>query len=396
MLHLPTVVGISLFLNILISCFFLSVYLCKKQTCYMYFALACGAFATAEVLACLRVIIENPFVTHYLADLFIIASPLFAIAGLKQVTSMQSNSYASFKIILGGSALVLMPIYDVTAGQLLTSFIIACLFLVAANTVYKMHTNATAQKNMLLVFFVLHSVIMFIQVVLLGMQLMTTIALNFIQPLQVILINHLFLATATALVMPFVLFADIEAKLQRLVNRDTLTGLLNRRGFLLDGEKISRHVKTHDQSLAVVMIDIDHFKSVNDQFGHSTGDMAIKWIAQHILSQLNDYDIAARIGGEEFALVLPEQSLSQASYTAQKLCDVIREHTLKYKGNTINLSVSIGVACKDANTQSIKGLLDLADKRLYIAKSQGRNQVVATDEHARQKKQNLVFNNQVN
>ncbi|KTF18024.1 GGDEF domain-containing protein [Pseudoalteromonas sp. H105] len=392
MLHLPTVIGISLFLNMLISSFFLCVYLRKKQSCYLYFALACSAFALAEILACLRVIIDNAFITHYLADLLIITSPLFAIIGLQLATSSQNKSFTSLKVALGGTALVLMPIYDVIAGQLLTSFIIACLFLVAANTVYKMKTNAVFHKKILLGCFVLHSVIMFIQVAILGIQLMAISTFDFSQPLQVILINHLFLATTTALIMPFVLFADIEAKLQRLVNRDTLTSLLNRRGFFIDGEKTSRHVIKHHQDLAVVMIDIDFFKNVNDQYGHSTGDMAIKWIAQHILSQLNDHDIAARIGGEEFALILPEQSHSQATHTAQIICNVIRQHTLKYKGNTINLSVSIGVACKDNKTQTIKGLLDLADKRLYVAKSQGRDQVVAIDSAETHMEETILLN----
>ncbi|WP_369669690.1 GGDEF domain-containing protein, partial [Enterococcus faecium] len=78
------------------------------------------------------------------------------------------------------------------------------------------------------------------------------------------------------------LFADLEAKLQRLVNRDALTNLQNRRGFFINGDKISKELKSHKHALSVVMIDIDHFKKVNDQYGHSTGDMAIKWIAQHI------------------------------------------------------------------------------------------------------------------
>ena len=98
------------------------------------------------------------------------------------------------------------------------------------------------------------------------------------------------------------------------------------------------------------------------------------------MAQLNDNDIAARIGGEEFALLLPDQSLNQAQVTAQKLCDAIRGHSLRFKGNTINLSVSVGISSSyDANA-SIKILLDQADKRLYIAKAKGRDQVVISDQ----------------
>lgn len=380
MLHLPTVIGISLLLNLLISCFFLSVYFHKKQPCYLYFSLACAAFVGAEVLACLRLVIDQPFITHYLADLFIITSPLLAIVGLKSVSGAEKALLMPYTSVLGISAIILLPLYSTTSGQLLTSLIIACLFLYAATLVFNMNTNAALQQKILLACFSIHSLIMFIQAALLAAPLITTAVYNFSQPLQVILINHLILATATAVVMPFVLFADLEAKLHRLVNRDTLTNLLNRRGFFINGDKISKKIKTHKHALSVVMIDIDYFKKVNDQYGHSTGDMAIKWIAQHILNQLNDNDIAARIGGEEFAILLPEQSISQAKQTTQNICIAIRENTLKYKGHTLNLSVSAGVSCCDTHSCSIKTLLDLADKRLYIAKSQGRDQVVSTDE----------------
>ncbi|OUS68051.1 hypothetical protein B5G52_20570 [Pseudoalteromonas sp. A601] len=380
MLHLPTVIGISLLLNILISCFFLSVYFYKKQRCYLYFSLACGTFAVAEVLACLRLVIDQPFITHYLADLFIIASPLLAIIGLQKVSHKAKPALPYF-IILATSALVLLPLYDLSGGQLLTTIIIATLFLYAATIVYKINTNAHLQQKILLACFSIHSLIMFIQAALLAAPLTSLTVSDFTQPLQVILINHLILATATAVVMPFVLFADLEAKLQRLVNRDSLTNLLNRRGFFINGDKISKELKSHKHAFSVVMIDIDHFKKVNDQYGHSTGDMAIKWIAQHILNQLNDNDIAARIGGEEFAILLPEQTLNQAKRTTQNICVAIRENTLKYKGNTLNLSVSAGVSCCDTHTCSIKRLLEFADKRLYIAKSQGRDQVVSTDQN---------------
>lgn len=379
MLHLPTVIGISLLLNILISCFFLSVYFYKKQPCYLYFSLACGTFASAEVLACLRLVIEQPFITHYLADLFIIASPLLAIIGLQKV-SHKARPALPYFIVLVISALVLLPLYDLSGGQLLTTIIIATLFLFAATIVYKLNTNAHIQQKILFACFTIHSLIMFIQAALLAAPLISTTIYDFTQPLQVILINHLILATATAVVMPFVLFADLEAKLQRLVNRDSLTNLLNRRGFFISGDKISKQLKAHKHALSVVMIDIDHFKKVNDQYGHSTGDMAIKWIAQHILNQLNDNDIAARIGGEEFSILLPEQTLNQAKRTTENICIAIRENTLKFKGHTLNLSVSAGVSCCDTYSCSIKSLLELADKRLYIAKSQGRDQVVTTDE----------------
>lgn len=390
MLHLPTVISISLLLNILIGGFFITVYKYKKQRCYLYLGASCAVFVAAQIFACLRIVLDNTFITHYLADLCIIISPVLAIIGLQKITYAHKSTNRHFLTLIFVSSIVLLPIYAVTAGQMVTSIIIATLFMYAAYLVHKMKCAAPIQQKILSACFISHSIIMYIQSMMLAAPHITNTVLDFHQPLQAILINHIILATTTALVLPFLLFVNIEEKLQRLVNHDTLTCLLNRRGFFMQGQAQIKQGIAHQQSFAVVMIDIDHFKRVNDKYGHSTGDTAIKWIAQHIMAQLNDHDIAARIGGEEFALLLPDQSLYQAKETAQRLCDAIREHSLHFKGNSIDLSVSVGISSSyDANA-SIKTLLDQADKRLYIAKAKGRDQVVICDHQAGQMVNNTM------
>lgn len=380
MLHLPTVMSISLLLNVLIGGFFFTVYNYKKQPCYLYLGGSCMVFVAAQILACLRIVLDNPFITHYLADMCIIISPILALIGLQKVTNLTKNTNRHFLTLVIVSAIVLLPIYAITAGQLVTSIVIATLFIYGACLVHKMKCVAPMQQKILSGCFISHCLIMYIQAFMLVAPLVSNSATDYSLWLQIILVSHVILATATALVLPFLLFVNIEENLQRLVNHDVLTRLLNRRGFFMQGEKLLKQGVAYQQSFSIVMIDIDYFKSVNDKYGHSTGDTAIKWIAQHIMAQLNDNDIAARIGGEEFALLLPDQSLNQAQVTAQKLCDAIRGHSLRFKGNTINLSVSVGISSSyDANA-SIKTLLDQADKRLYIAKAKGRDQVVISDQ----------------
>nr|MDC2855591.1 GGDEF domain-containing protein [Ningiella sp. W23] len=130
------------------------------------------------------------------------------------------------------------------------------------------------------------------------------------------------------------------------------------------------------------MLDIDLFKQVNDQYGHETGDEAIKWIAQHINELFFELGVTARIGGEEFAIFLNQQNLAQSKQLAQKLCSSINEYPFYFNNHSIALSVSAGVSSMLVRELNMQELLLQADKRLYLAKETGRNKVVTHDEKA--------------
>ncbi|MGO3444882.1 MAG: GGDEF domain-containing protein, partial [Pseudoalteromonas distincta] len=138
--------------------------------------------------------------------------------------------------------------------------------------------------------------------------------------------------------------------------------------------------KNIDKNVSVILLDIDFFKRVNDQFGHETGDQAIKWISQHIKEQFLNVGISARIGGEEFAILLPDYSLSAAKNDAEQLRKNISIQPFYHDGQHISLSVSAGVSNAINGEATIKELLAYADKRLYLAKETGRDKVVTFDE----------------
>lgn len=158
--------------------------------------------------------------------------------------------------------------------------------------------------------------------------------------------------------------------------RDSLTGLHNNGEFhrLLKAE-IARSLR-YQHSFAVLMLDIDHFKRINDNFGHPAGDAALRQLAAVLTSGLRPVDCVARYGGEEFAIILPETALPGAVHVAERLCRTVFEaHVEVGVQKTINISVSIGLAIFPEHAPSGPELIALADRALYEAKNAGRNRV---------------------
>jgi diguanylate cyclase (GGDEF)-like protein len=157
---------------------------------------------------------------------------------------------------------------------------------------------------------------------------------------------------------------------------DSLTSLGNRRAF--DEEFASRfeHAQRYSRPLSIALIDLDHFKSVNDRSGHTAGDGVLRGIAQIIEHSTRRTDFPARIGGEEFAVLLPETSLFEALHVAEKIRSTIDGATIRTEGAVHQVTVSIGIAnVPHSIVSSAKMLFDAADQALYRAKNRGRNRV---------------------
>jgi diguanylate cyclase (GGDEF)-like protein len=164
-------------------------------------------------------------------------------------------------------------------------------------------------------------------------------------------------------------------QLEKLATIDSLTGLYNRRHFLICADaEWSRFLRYH-RSVSVLMVDIDHFKSVNDRYGHGVGDEAIRAVAEACLAGKRKSDIVGRLGGEEFAILLPETSLSRAEIVAERIRKKIAERSLTtYKVN-FKVTASIGVAEASAGMSGFDVLIRAADQALYQAKANGRNRI---------------------
>lgn len=168
-----------------------------------------------------------------------------------------------------------------------------------------------------------------------------------------------------------------EDTLRRLANTDGLTGVLNRRSFSEEGGLLFSLAERHDRDLAVLMIDADHFKSVNDTHGHDIGDLVLKVLAKEVAVTLRNTDLFGRLGGEEFAALLPETDPVGAEDIAWKVVEAVRALSVQLPGgNTLKFTVSVGVGCRQAGVSNLDAALKEADKALYAAKQGGRNRVV--------------------
>lgn len=167
------------------------------------------------------------------------------------------------------------------------------------------------------------------------------------------------------------------AELRETALRDPLTGLYNRWSIEALPEIVKHRAAA--QHTALVLIDIDHFKRVNDNYGHSAGDAAIKHCANSIRRTFRGDSLIARIGGEEFVVLLPGRNVDHAYKLAEKLRSTLETRTLTFPGKSITLTVSIGISHGKADAASLPGLLEKADVCLYRAKAAGRNRIEIDD-----------------
>jgi len=171
----------------------------------------------------------------------------------------------------------------------------------------------------------------------------------------------------------------MQKELERLAPTGSLTGLYNRRIFMQRLEEAVERVRRHGSVLSVLIFDLDFFKSINDTYGHDTGDVVLVAVARVTTDVKRLSDVAARIGGEEFALLLPETDQQGAVQLAQRLRSSIEKRAyLSTSGVPVQVTASIGVAMATKDTQEVEKLLSSADKQLYQAKNNGRNRVCST------------------
>jgi diguanylate cyclase (GGDEF)-like protein len=155
-----------------------------------------------------------------------------------------------------------------------------------------------------------------------------------------------------------------------------MTGLYNRRHFLEQADAEWSRFQRYQRPLSMLMVDIDHFKQVNDRYGHAVGDEAIIAVAKACASGKRQSDIVGRLGGEEFAVLLPETDLAQAAIVAERLRNTIAAQVMMAHKVHFKVTVSIGIAAASLSMSGFDVLMRAADQALYQAKDQGRNCVV--------------------
>lgn len=165
--------------------------------------------------------------------------------------------------------------------------------------------------------------------------------------------------------------------LRRALSCDHLTGLANRRAFFEAGERECRRWQGRPRALSLIIFDADHFKAINDSYGHPAGDAVLRHLAEALQALFRTIDVVARLGGEEFVVLLPAADVDEALLAAQRLCARVAAQAVGTEEGAIRYTVSAGVATMDSEVHDLDGLIKRADQALYRAKANGRNRAEA-------------------
>lgn len=167
----------------------------------------------------------------------------------------------------------------------------------------------------------------------------------------------------------------MQGELENMARQDCLTRIYNRRYFLeLGGREVAR-ASRNGYPLSLVGFDVDHFKRVNDSYGHEAGDIVLMRLAALVRDRVRETDIFGRMGGEEFAILMPDTGLDGARHLAENLREMIASDRITHKNILLSCTASFGIACHTDENDSLDALLRLADCSMYKAKSMGRNRV---------------------
>jgi diguanylate cyclase (GGDEF)-like protein len=174
---------------------------------------------------------------------------------------------------------------------------------------------------------------------------------------------------------------ELLTQLHQLVNRDSLTGAMSRQAFIDACKAVLARGGSAEGTVALLMLDMDHFKCINDAYGHAAGDKALKAFAAKVLDVLGEPAVFGRLGGEEFAVLLQQNSAQQAHLIADRIRTAIEELAIAHEGHSFAISISGGIAVQSQGDRpTLEALLARADRALYLAKAAGRNRVVADDD----------------
>jgi two-component system, cell cycle response regulator len=183
-----------------------------------------------------------------------------------------------------------------------------------------------------------------------------------------------------AAIFKFLTGANVETsyheEIYRMTIVDGLTGVHNKRFFLEFLDREMARCQRHGRPLSLVMFDIDHFKAINDQHGHLTGDYVLKELARRLSQRIRREELLSRYGGEEFAAVLPETGRAGALEFGEQIRLLVAREPFEFEGDKLPVTISVGIAILEADPIDLANFIKLADDNLYKAKRGGRNRVV--------------------
>lgn len=371
---------LTLMVNLMIGCYLAMVYLLRRHDkSFLLWSVACFVFVAGGCSASARAYIDQPLITYLLADLLLLLSPALVVTGLVLFLrgKLSARSKQQVALLFALYVLSLSMLHQLNnASTALTSFSVAAIFIYAVALLKKAGLIPRFPVYVLQVFFAVHAAVMLLQMLLVLPFIGEDYRAYSLPSLQWVLLGHVLLTIGTGFMLPLLSFSRTESQLMRLAELDDLTQLLNRREFLKRANLTLLNSRRQQHSVVVLMIDLDHFKQINDRWGHAVGDMALEKVADLLKVGLRPSDLIGRLGGEEFAVLMPNTSEEQAALIGQRLCDRVAHHAWEIKARQVKLTVSVGGASCTSSLRDLTELLADADNALYQAKSEGRNRIV--------------------
>ena len=172
----------------------------------------------------------------------------------------------------------------------------------------------------------------------------------------------------------------VLAQADEVSHTDALTFLPNRRKIIIELQNEVIRSNRYDTPLSISILDLDHFKNVNDKYGHTTGDEVLRSVAARLREHIRHPDVIGRYGGEEFLIVMPNSAAKAAAEQASRLCGQIRKLQIEAQEHVLSVTISIGIAQYKLHKEDWQSLLNRADAALYEAKNQGRDRWIVSEE----------------
>jgi diguanylate cyclase (GGDEF)-like protein len=172
---------------------------------------------------------------------------------------------------------------------------------------------------------------------------------------------------------------QLNTQLEHLAMTDDLTGLMNRRSFFIRGARELEDIRCEEMPCGLLMLDVDRFKNINDRYGHEAGDQVLQNVAQILAENVREVDLVARLGGEEFGVLLPNLGKEDSIRLAERLRQAVENAGITIQGIKMSVTISVGVALYDQSCLDFDTILRHADSAMYQAKNLGRNRVVVLE-----------------
>ncbi|MBI9045336.1 MAG: GGDEF domain-containing protein, partial [Anaerolineaceae bacterium] len=164
-------------------------------------------------------------------------------------------------------------------------------------------------------------------------------------------------------------------KLEVQASYDELTGLYNRRKFMDLFKREIAIARRYDHPLCVLLLDVDHFKEINDTYGHQSGDLVLQRLGQSLIKGVREIDLIGRWGGEEFVILLPRTNCEQALDVAERLREMVADLKIDVHENTVSITISGGISSSESGELEMDEMITKADELMYRAKTEGRNRI---------------------